>query len=160
MSWYSAADDSVAIGNGSNLIVSTAGSYYCRVVHGTTLLRSCPAHVSLTEFIPPPNSENKTMSVHRTNDIILSSCQHVHSIPSPTIRWLFNNEMSFPKSTVVLPSGNLLISNFVYKTDIGKYYCIASNNVTNDEWRSPTITLERGRASKLCVLLYITHLVS
>ena len=59
---------------------------------------------------------------------------------------------------MVLPSGNLLISNLVYKNDLGKYHCIASNIVTADEWQSPTITLERGRTSELPYNIILMHL--
>jgi len=155
--WYSVTNDSVVIGNGSNLMVSTVGSYYCRVVHGNTMIRSCPAHVSLIEFKEPSDSkENKTMGVHRTNDVILSSCQHVYSIPPPTIKWMFVKEngvsASLPKSTFQLPSGNLLISNLKYNIHFGVYYCIATNKVTGDSWQSPTTELERHRSGIVHVL--------
>ena len=128
--------------------MSTDGSYYCRVTHGTTLIKSCPARVSIATFKPPLDSDDTEMVVHRTNDVVLSSCQHVHSIPPPDITWKFDDG-SLHSSAFILPSGNLLISDFKYGKHLGKYHCVASNPVTKEEWRSPTTDVKRTHASKL-----------
>lgn len=141
-------------------MINKAGSYYCRVKHGNTLVRSCPAHVSLAEF-KPPNIKGSEITVHRTNDIILSSCQHVHSIPPANVTWFYNNNKSLPTGVFTLPSGNLLISALVYKEHIGTYHCIANNSFVNKTWESPATKLLRAHHGKCsCLPGYIAHVLS
>ena len=115
-------------------------------------MRSCPADVSVVTFKEPSSSNDKTMSVYRTNDVILSSCQHVHSIPPPIISWMFNNGSLPKKNTVILPSGDLLISELVYTNHLGDYRCVAMNPITKEEWHSPIITLKRAQLSKFILV--------
>lgn len=150
ISWFNAANGSVSIGNSSTLTVSMEGLYYCRFVHGTTLIRSCPARVSFAKFEVPSNINSegdKTMRVHRTNDFILSSCEHIYSVPPPTIKWTFNDK-NLPNGSHILPSGNLLIADFNFQRHIGEYRCVASNSITDENWQSPTTTLKKKIPSK------------
>lgn len=128
------------------------------------MVRSCPADVSLVTFKEPPSSKNITMTVHRTNDIILSSCQHVHSVPPPVIDWTFNDGL-LPKNVVILPSGSLLIPELKYSDHLGNYSCVAINPVTKEEWHSHITTLIRAPPSKftlvtvhMCLIISIEYL--
>ena len=99
---------------------------------------------------PNVSEEDQTMLVHRTNDVVLSSCQQVDSVPPPIIKWIHKKDGKLPSNTHILPSGNLLISNVRFATHGGMYYCVARNNVTNESWSSPTINLKRAPPSKFC----------
>ena len=133
----------------TTLTVNTTGSYYCTLEYSNTLLRTCPAHVSLAEFKPPSNAVEQTLEVFANNDIVLTSCQNVISVPPAIIEWRKDNKAARVGTPLV--SGNLRISGTKFGKHAGTYQCIATNPVTGDSWTSPGVTvIER---SKLCCML-------
>ncbi|XP_065888106.1 uncharacterized protein [Dysidea avara] len=146
--WWSGAAD-----NTTTLTVNTTGSYYCTVEHNNTLLRTCPAHVSLVEFKPPDNAAEQTIKVFEKSDVVLTACQNVTSVPPAQISWRKTGSNELPRKAIVLPSGNLRISGAAFsgnknRRHDGVYICTATNSVSGENWTSPPVTVTKQSESR------------
>ena len=72
---------------------------------------------------------------------------------------MFNDGPLPNNNAVVLPSGDLLITDLKYTDHLENYRCVAKNPVTMEEWYSPTTTLARASPSKFILVTEHTCLI-
>uniref|UniRef100_A0A8D9F078 Interference hedgehog n=2 Tax=Cacopsylla melanoneura TaxID=428564 RepID=A0A8D9F078_9HEMI len=114
--------------------ISLAGEYQCVAWYGASAIISTSARLSLADMKPFSRIPDESYEVVPGNDIILA-CPSPDSTPAAYIQYLKDSTL-LNNANLLQTTNSLLIKN-TNETSSGVYTCMATNSITEQEYKSP-----------------------